>query len=71
MKVSNMSSPYLGVRSGLDSLNERSERLSDANNHDKIADLATLPQDVKQVQSSAKSLKSENDRIGTLLDIMA
>lgn len=72
MDISNASAyqtAYQGVKTGFDDLNESTKKIAHPNHHDKIDSLIEQKASEKQVQSSAKALKTADDMIGTLLDI--
>lgn len=62
---------YQGIQTGFAGLNENSKKLASPNQLDKTDALIDLKHNETQVEASAKALKASDDRIGTLLDIMA
>ncbi|KUJ75315.1 hypothetical protein AVO42_08255 [Thiomicrospira sp. XS5] len=62
---------YQGIQNGFNQLDSTSAKLADMNNPDKAEPLVDLKQSETQVQSSAKALKTGNDMLGTIIDIMA
>ncbi len=61
---------YQGIQNGFNQLDNTSAKLADMNNPDKAEPLVDLKQSETQVQSSAKALKTGNDMLGTIIDIM-
>ncbi|AZR82061.1 MULTISPECIES: hypothetical protein [Piscirickettsiaceae] len=62
---------YQGIQNGFNQLDNTSAKLADMNNPSKNESLVDLKQSETQVQSSAKALKTGNDMLGTIIDIMA
>ncbi|WP_024851128.1 hypothetical protein [Hydrogenovibrio kuenenii] len=73
MEVSGSASQYSiqGMQKGFNQLDQASKDIANPNQTDKAPDLIQTKQSENQVEASAKSFKAANDRIGTLLDIMA
>lgn len=73
MDISNSAAAlaYQGIQTGFNGLNENAKQLANPNHVDKTEALVGLKENENQVQASAKALKSADDRIGTLLDILA
>lgn len=64
-------SAYQGIQTGFQQLDNNSAQLASPNQPNKTDALIDLKQTETQVEASAKALKSADDRIGTLLDILA
>jgi Domain of unknown function (DUF1078). len=62
---------YQGIQNGFNQLDNTSAKLADMNNPSKNESLVDLKQSETQVQSSAKALKTGNDMLGSIIDIMA
>ncbi|MGC9385368.1 MAG: hypothetical protein ACP5D0_00335 [Hydrogenovibrio sp.] len=62
---------YQGIQSGFNQLDQDSQKLANMNNPNKAEPLVSMKQTETQVESSAKALKTADDMIGTLIDIMA
>jgi hypothetical protein len=73
MAISGLGSSYayMGIQSGMRGLEESSQKIANPDYIDKSEPLIQTQLDANQIQSSAKVLKAEDDRIGTLLDIKA
>lgn len=73
MEVSNSAAAYAyqGMQDGFNRLADNSQQLANPNNVNKTEPLVELKQNETQVQASAKSFKSYDEMIGTLIDIMA
>lgn len=73
MEISGSASQYAieGMRKGFDQLDKASQQVANPNEPDKASGLIETKQSETQVQASAKSFKAADDRIGTLLDVIA
>lgn len=73
MEVSGSASQYAiqGMQKGFEQLDQASKELANPNQPDKENGLVQTKFSETQVEASTKSLKAADDRIGTLLDIMA
>lgn len=73
MQVSSSAAAYAyqGMQDGFNRLTENSQQLANPNNTEIAEPLIELKQNETQVQASAKSFKSYDEMIGTLIDIMA
>ncbi|MBD3821591.1 hypothetical protein [Hydrogenovibrio sp. JE_KL2] len=60
-----------GMQKGFEQLDQASKDIANPNQPDKASGLVQTKFSETQVEASTKSLKAADDRIGTLLDIMA
>lgn len=62
---------YQGIQNGYSSLNEHTQQIVNPNHQNLEKGLVGLGQDKTQVEASVKAAKTENDMIGTIIDLMA
>lgn len=73
MQISNnvFMTAYQGVQTGYNQLDQNSQKLANPNNPDKAEAIIDNLSAKNQVETNLKVIKNDNDRLGTLLDIMA
>jgi flagellar hook protein FlgE len=68
---SSMMNAYSGIQTGFNNLAQTSQQLANPNQPDKAQALVQHKLDANLVEVNAKSLKTADQMIGTLLDVMA
>lgn len=72
MEIGSQYTPLQGINNGFERLADSAHQMANPDRSSEIAEnLIETQQASTQVQTSAKALKTTDDNIGTLLDIMA
>lgn len=65
-----MNNAYMGIQTGLHSLEKNSAKIASPNVTDKTEPLVAHKMDANLVETSAKVLKTADEMIGTIIDVM-
>lgn len=66
-----MNNAYMGIQTGLKNLEQNSQKIASPNVVDKTEPLVMHKMDANLVEVNAKSLKTSDEMLGTIIDIMA
>ena len=66
-----MINAYQGMQNGFNQLTENSAKIASPNVPDKAEPLIMHKLDAQQIEASAKAIKTYDQMIGTLIDVMA
>ena len=66
-----MNNAYMGIQTGFSNLEVNSAKIASPNVTDKAEPLVAHKMDANLVETSAKALKTADEMIGTIIDVMA
>ncbi|MDY0137896.1 MAG: hypothetical protein RBS36_12070 [Thiomicrospira sp.] len=66
-----MMNAYQGIQNGFQQLTENSAKIASPQQTDKAEPLINHKRDAQQIEASAKAIKTYDQMIGTIIDVMA